>query len=129
MSRRAVKTQAAPVALDLSFLEARPVVTRTWRSLSITLVGCGGTGSWLAPAIARIARVLLDAGEPDRRVSVTFVDPDTVEQKNLARQNFCAAELGANKARALALRYGAAWGLDIKAVPRQYLGDGTGTIL
>lgn len=102
--------------VNLDFAYARPVVTRNWTELEVILVGCGGTGSWLAPSLARLARVILDAGA-GKRVKLGFVDPDTVEAVNVPRQNFCAAEIGSNKARALALRYGGAWGVQIGAMP------------
>jgi PRTRC genetic system ThiF family protein len=104
-------------ALTLDYLHAKPVVTRVWETLTIVLVGCGGTGSWLAPSIARVAYQLGQAG---KAVGLVFVDPDTVEAANVPRQNFCEAEIGCNKAQALALRYGMAWGLDIAAVGRPY---------
>lgn len=103
--------------LDTSFARACPIATRHWTSLHIVLVGCGGTGSWLAPSVVRLAAVLREAG---RQVQVTFVDGDRVEQKNIPRQQFCDAELGVNKARTLAFRYSAAWGLPIGAVPRMF---------
>lgn len=84
------------------------------RKYQIILAGCGGTGSWLAPAIARTARWLSDRG---KEVMVTFVDPDQVEEKNVYRQNFCSAEIGRNKAETLACRYGTAWGIEIGAIP------------
>lgn len=84
-------------------------------SVQLILVGCGGTGSWLAPAVVRLARLL---DEKYHRVVVThFVDPDRVEEKNVYRQNFCRAEVGQNKAEALAFRYGAAWGVQVYAHP------------
>ncbi len=100
-------------ALNLEYLHAKPILLRGRKSVHLVLVGCGGTGSWLAPSLARLARVLMDAGQP---VRLTFIDPDTVEAGNVPRQNFCAAEIGTAKAAALALRYGRAWGLDIAAV-------------
>ncbi len=102
-----------PPGLDLSYLNATPVLLRRTRRMRFVLAGCGGSGSWLAPSIVRLARVLREAG---RDVTVTFVDPDTVEAANVPRQNFCDAEIGCPKATALATRYGAAWGLEIKAV-------------
>ena len=117
IARRAKR--AGRVALDLSFIQARPIVTRSWAKLSIVLVGCGGTGSWLAPHLARVAYVLAQEG---RAVSLTFIDPDHVESKNIPRQHFSQAELGANKARALALRYGAAW-LQIVARAEPFKGE------
>lgn len=99
--------------LDLSFLEAAPVLTHQSRNISLIQVGCGGTGGWLTPAICRIARVLSENG---KEVSITLVDPDKVEKANVYRQNFSDAEINLPKATVLALRYGSAWGLPIKAV-------------
>ncbi len=92
------------------FADALKVITPGSRDVSLALVGCGGTGSWLAPAIARIGRWLMDMG---RGVDLVFIDPDIVEGKNVFRQNFCDAEIGMYKADALARRYGRAWGLTI----------------
>jgi PRTRC genetic system ThiF family protein len=101
-----------PEPLNTEILDARPVTLRAWTTLDLILVGCGGTGSWLAPHLARFAALL---GEGGKRVRLTFCDPDTVEPVNLARQHFCRAEVGAPKAATLARRYGTAWGLDIAA--------------
>lgn len=95
--------------IDLSYAKARRFLLPSWRECDLVLAGCGGTGSWLAPALVRIATVL--TGSPT--INVTFVDPDTVEEKNVYRQNFCRAEVGMPKAQALALRYSAAWGNEI----------------
>lgn len=99
-------------SLDLSFARAVPVFLADHNQLDIVLVGCGGTGSWIAPAIARLVRLLRESG---KHVSVSFVDPDIVEATNIPRQNFCDAELGLNKAQVLALRYSMAWGVEITA--------------
>jgi PRTRC genetic system ThiF family protein len=80
----------------------------------LILVGCGGTGSFLALHLARLAyhaRQRNNGPSP----SLVFIDPDVVESKNLGRQNFCPAEIGRNKARTLARRYNLAFGLDIRA--------------
>ncbi len=110
--------QASPAnsqlpSLDLSYLRAATILPREFSSLEIVLVGCGGTGSYMALHIGRILRVLTEMG---KEVRATFVDPDVVEEKNLGRQFFCEAELGAPKALTLASRFGQAWGLDIAAV-------------
>jgi PRTRC genetic system ThiF family protein len=84
------------------------------RYAHIVLVGCGGTGSFLALHLARLAYHARDRYDMDLRL--TFIDPDTVEHRNLGRQNFAPAEVGHNKARALAWRYNRAFGLDIRAV-------------
>jgi PRTRC genetic system ThiF family protein len=87
-------------------------------AVSLVLVGCGGTGSWLAPAIVRTARLLIEKFH--KTVQIVFVDPDAVEPKNCYRQNFAEFETGQNKAVTLAQRYGLAWGLDVLALPAPF---------
>jgi PRTRC genetic system ThiF family protein len=78
--------------------------------VAVILAGCGGTGSFLALHLARLAYHARELH--GLRLQLLFVDPDTVESKNLGRQNFCAAEVGEPKAWALMRRYNAAFGLD-----------------
>jgi hypothetical protein len=47
---------------------------------TIVLVGCGGTGGFLAEAVCRLLI--------GRRGSLHLVDPDRVEPRNVARQAF-----------------------------------------
>lgn len=103
--------------IDLSYARAATLMLPVWDRLRLCLVGCGGTGSWLAPSVARIARLQRDAG---REVEVIFYDHDHVEPKNIPRQHFCDAELNRNKAVTLAARYSAAWGVEIAAVPKKF---------
>jgi PRTRC genetic system ThiF family protein len=94
------------------------VITRKEKRIAVFLIGCGGTGSQLAP---HLARTLLAAREREIEVQAIFVDHDTVEEQNvLARQNFCMAEVGCNKALALAWRYNAAYGLSIAAIAEAF---------
>ena len=44
-------------------------------------------------------------------------DGDIVEEKNLVRQNFSHADLGENKARVLAERYAAVFGMEAEYIP------------
>ena len=97
---------------------AVPVRLAHPEGLRLVLVGCGGTGSWLAPAIVRLARAWHE--DLGWSVAVTFVDPDLVEARNTFRQNFCAAEVGQPKAEALAIRYSSAWGVPITARPTPF---------
>ena len=101
--------------------------TPTYRALlgeiermELTLVGTGGTGSALADALARI---LYHARQKGTDVSLTLIDPDTVEEKNIGRQRFCQAEVGWHKSTALALRLNAAFGLDIRAITKPFALD------
>jgi len=66
--------------------------------MNISIVGCGGIGQWLVPA------VLSTAAKGD---TVQLIDPDRVEEKNLARQiNFKRANIGTHKAKVLAKEFG-----------------------
>lgn len=104
--------------LDLDVLEAATLRLIERDSLSMVLIGCGGTGSWLAPTVVRAARLVVE--KFNKNVRVVFIDPDTVEARNCYRQNFADFEVGQNKAESLARRYGLAWGLDVLALPRAF---------
>lgn len=80
--------------------------------ITILLVGCGGTGSCLAPILARL---VLHARAQGMTVDARLMDGDTVEARNVGRQLFAPAEIGRNKARVLADRLNAALGLDLAA--------------
>lgn len=101
-------------------LHAQSILLPSYQQIEFYLVGCGGTGSWLAPSLCRLARVLNQQG---KTVKLVWIDPDRVEPKNVLRQNFCDAEIGSNKAQALALRYSLAWGVAIDAIPHFFTPD------
>ncbi len=61
----------------------------------VMIVGCGGTGGFVAEGLCR----LLPASVP-----LVLVDPDRVEARNLRRQNFFPEDLGDLKSEALARR-------------------------
>ncbi|MDQ3684446.1 MAG: ThiF family adenylyltransferase [Acidobacteriota bacterium] len=109
----AVASSSAIPALDMSFRQSAVFIPRQTRSVRITVVGCGGTGSWIAAQVARIGRVLIEQG---RRVRIVFVDPDRVSAANVPRSCFCEGEIGELKAVALARRYSGAWSLEIGAI-------------
>jgi PRTRC genetic system ThiF family protein len=77
---------------------------------TVLLVGCGGTGSFVALHLARLAW-----SAPRLNLRLIFIDPDVVELRNAGRQNFAPAEVGQFKAVALARRYSHAFGLKIEA--------------
>ena len=131
-SVRAVPASPPP-EIDLTkSLAVRPLVLGPATSLHLCLIGFGGTGSWLAPHLVRLAWDLkLKGVEP----TVTFVDPDIVEACNVGRQNFSAAEVGRFKAETLAMRYSAGWGIEIHFHTQPFreemarLGQSTRTVL
>jgi len=61
----------------------------------VMIVGCGGTGGFVAEGLSR----LLPSNVP-----LVLVDPDRVEARNLRRQNFFPEDLGKLKSEALAHR-------------------------
>ena len=81
------------------------------RPIKVVMIGTGGTGGHIAPHLYRLLYAL------DRPVKFILCDGDVVEEKNLVRQNFTAADLGENKAKVTAERYSAAFGLETSYVP------------
>jgi hypothetical protein len=61
----------------------------------ISVIGCGGTGSFVAEGLCRIL---------PERARLVLIDFDRVEERNLIRQNFTEDDLGKVKSEALALR-------------------------
>lgn len=80
------------------------------KPVKIIMLGVGGTGGYVAPHLYRLLYSV------ERPVRIIVADGDIVEQKNLVCQNFIAADLGRNKAQALAGRYSAAFGKEIEYI-------------
>lgn len=87
------------------------------RPYNILIVGCGGTGAYVAGHLARLVSVLDKEEKNFQHYHLTLADGDKVEQKNLERQHFVQRDLDTNKAEALAIRYSAAFGIEIEAIP------------
>lgn len=68
--------------------------TLRWQHGSIMVVGCGGTGGYVAEGLCRLL--------PDSRI--ILVDHDRVEERNIGRQNFYRCDLGRFKSQVLAER-------------------------
>ena len=65
-------------------------------SPTIAVVGCGGTGGFVAEGLCRMY--------PEHQISILLVDHDRVEEHNLMRQNYAIEDLGRFKSQALAER-------------------------
>lgn len=63
---------------------------------NITVVGCGGTGAFVADGLCRLL-----IGRPN---AITLIDMDRVEEHNLGRQAFYECDLGRFKSETLAER-------------------------
>lgn len=103
----------------MDIFEKRLRYTLTNKIATIILVGCGGTGGFLAQNIARIIYSLKN----QRKISAIFVDDDKVEPKNIGRQNFCVSEIGMYKSETLARRFNLAYGLDIMSYTARFTSD------
>ncbi len=75
------------------------------REATVLLVGCGGTGGFLAEAICRL---LLG-----RNAQLYLVDPDRVEPHNVARQCFDRTDIGRFKVEVLAERLARRFGREV----------------
>lgn len=112
-----IDSPAAHPGIDMSFRRAAIFLPRQTKSVRITVVGCGGTGSWIAAQVARTGRVLIEQG---RQVQIVFIDPDRVSAANVPRSCFCEQEIGELKAVALARRYSGAWSLEIGTITERF---------
>jgi molybdopterin/thiamine biosynthesis adenylyltransferase len=77
----------------------------------VVLIGCGGIGSQLLPPLARYL-----ANRPEPRPLLVLVDGDVFEAGNRNRQACEIADLGSNKAEALA-RVARSSGIAVQVIP------------
>ena len=99
--------------VHLSFLNAKLVLPVDYKIVQFWLVGAGGTGSFMAMNLARLAFELRGLG---KAANIVIVDPDHVEEGNIPPSNFCFAEIVANKAETLAGRITRVWGIEVSFV-------------
>ncbi|MFE4029248.1 ThiF family adenylyltransferase [Priestia sp. YIM B13551] len=74
----------------------------------IVQVGAGGNGGYITQRLAKLLSSL-NRMEVNSEFTYTIVDLDLVEEKNLQRQPFLPKDIGKNKAKVLAERYGKAY--------------------
>lgn len=86
-----------------------------YKSYRIVVVGCGGTGSNLAPHLCQWAYSVQQKHKC--KITIILVDQDVIEPDNIGRQFFVEKDLGDNKARVLSVRYATAWGVDVEYHP------------
>ena len=79
------------------YLDNESLLDNPW----ITVVGCGGTGGFVAEGLCRLFQ--------GREATIVLVDHDRVEPHNLLRQNFYADDVGKFKSQALADRLARAY--------------------
>ena len=84
--------------------------------INVIVIGCGGTGSRVIPFIAQYMSTLPEILSP----TLTLIDGDDVEAKNLSRQNFIEEDVGLMKSDVLASRYGDAYGVNVLSIAKFY---------
>ena len=93
-------------------------------SVTVDLIGAGGTGSQMLQSLTRIDYALFKLGHPGLHVRV--FDDDIVTDANIGRQLFSPSDIGRNKAEVLVTRANDFLGNDWEAVPRLYAyGEGS----
>ncbi|TDO68768.1 PRTRC genetic system ThiF family protein [Flavobacterium chryseum] len=81
--------------------------------ITITVIGAGGTGSFLISRLARLDFALRQLEHPGLHVKV--YDGDIIEPHNVGRQNFTRNEIGLYKASTMIEKVNFAFGLDWEA--------------
>ncbi|RAM49911.1 MAG: thiamine biosynthesis protein ThiF [Hapalosiphonaceae cyanobacterium JJU2] len=96
-----------------AYQQALSILPRNHSRINFVLVGAGGTGGYLAEDLCRI---ILQIQQTGKEVNFTIIDGDTVEPKNITRQNYQKTEIGLPKAETLAFRCSAKYGIKITAI-------------
>lgn len=95
MPKTKTKKRSAPSAILWKHSAVLPIER-------VLVVGAGGNGSIFLTHLCRIWQAWVKLG--GRPFGITIMDDDVVSEANLARQCFCSADLGMNKADVLAQR-------------------------
>lgn len=72
---------------------------------NILMFGAGGVASWLLPQLLKLLYNYREKSTTKPTFEIKLIDFDTVEDKNILRQNFIPSDVEENKAKVLASRY------------------------
>lgn len=95
-----------------------PYLLNPNHKVTIALIGCGGTGSYILTKLALLNNALIALGHVGLNVRVW--DPDIVDRSNLARQLFFESDIGHSKAITMIDRINWNFGLDWIAYFEKY---------
>lgn len=87
-------------------------------ALTITVIGCGGTGSVLLQHLARMNTALIAQGR--KGIILTCVDDDVVTPANRGRQLFTLSDVGRPKAVVMIERINRFYGTNWMAIPDRF---------
>lgn len=88
--------------------------------IEIIVVGVGGTGGYLVRDLCRFLYSLEKRLQGVTDIQLTLYDGDTVEEKNILRQNFMPQDVGQNKAEVMATRHTRAFGTNVSYIPEMF---------
>jgi PRTRC genetic system ThiF family protein len=91
------------------------MMSHAWR---VVVVGAGGTGSAVLPALARLHHAMLELGHPGG-IGCTVYDDDRVSSTNVGRQGFYPNDVGEYKAALLVNRLNMLMGTDWRACTKR----------
>jgi PRTRC genetic system ThiF family protein len=88
------------------------------RHIHVTVVGCGGTGSYLLPLLAQMNYLLRNLSNDECGINVTAYDPAVVSPTNCGRQNFWPMDINKPKSQVLIERlnmgFGTHWTYNVR---------------
>ncbi|OLL27198.1 thiamine biosynthesis protein ThiF [Burkholderia sp. SRS-W-2-2016] len=97
---------------------AAHMAQRPWR---VIVIGAGGTGSAVLPALARLHHAMIELGHPGG-IECTVYDDDTVSPTNVGRQGFYPNDVGSYKASLIVNRLNMLMGTNWRAVTQRLNG-------
>ena len=97
-----------------------PYLLSPTHPVTVAVIGCGGNGSNMLSALARMHVSLQAVGHPG--LMVTAYDDDIVSPANMGRQQFSEAEIGLPKSVVLITRINRFYGLQWEAVADKWYG-------
>lgn len=99
-----------------------PYLLNPLHPISISVIGCGGTGSNVLANLIPLHLSLKALGHAG--IYVYAFDDDIVSEANTSRQLFYPSDIGLNKAEVLISRINRSYGLDWMAIPVKYQKNG-----
>jgi len=100
---------------------SNPYLNSNIHPITVSVIGCGGTGSMFLQELARINHTLLHIGR--KGLEVTAIDPDVVTIANYGRQLFSPADIGRFKSTVLVERINRFYGFDWESQESEFTED------
>lgn len=99
-------------------MKIHPYLQSDAHALTVTLIGCGGTGSVLMQHLARMNTALIAQGR--KGIILTCIDDDLVTPANRGRQLFTLSDVGRPKSVVMVERINRFYGTNWIAIPQRF---------